>query len=52
MKFLAFAIGLFALGLSATTPARADFAAVQFGGGQRQIWQDSTDNPWATPGKG
>src|SRR5580658_10209007 len=46
MKFLAFAIGLFVLGLSAITPARADFAVVQFGGGRCQIWWDSTDNPW------
>ena len=46
MKFLAFAIGLFALGFAATTPARADFALVQFGSGHCEIWWDSSDNPW------
>jgi hypothetical protein len=46
MKFLAFAIGLFAFALSATTPARADFALIQFGNGSCEIWWDSTDNPW------
>ncbi|MGA8612289.1 MAG: hypothetical protein WB760_11320 [Xanthobacteraceae bacterium] len=45
MKFLAFAIGLFALGFSASTPTRADFAVVQFDGGHCQIWWDSSDNP-------
>jgi hypothetical protein len=46
MKCLAFAIGLFALGFAATTPARADFAVIQFGSGRCEIWWDSSDNPW------
>ena len=51
MKCLAFAIGLFALGFAATTPARADFAVIQFGSGHCEIWWDSSDNPWVTPGE-
>jgi hypothetical protein len=46
MKCLAFAIGLFALGFTPTTPARADFAVIQFGTGHCEIWWDSSDNPW------
>ena len=46
MKCLTFAIGLFAFGFAAATPARADFAVVQFGGGHCQIWWYSSDNPW------
>jgi hypothetical protein len=46
MKCLAFAIGLFALGFTTTTPARADFAVIQFSGGRCEIWWDSSDNPW------
>ncbi len=37
MKLLAFAIGRFALGFAATTPARADFALIQFGAGHCEI---------------
>jgi hypothetical protein len=46
MKSVAFAIGLVALGLAASTPARADFALVRYGNGHCQIWWDSSDNPW------
>jgi hypothetical protein len=48
MKQLAFALGLLAVGLIAATPARADFAVVQFGDGYCQIWWDSAGNPWGT----
>lgn len=46
MKRLAFAIGLLAMGFVAVTPARADYALVQFGDGYCRIWWDSLDNPW------
>jgi hypothetical protein len=46
MKCLTLAIGLFSLGFAVATPARADFAVVQFGGGHCQIWWNSSDNPW------
>jgi len=46
MKRLAFAVGLLAMGFAASTPARADFAVVQFGDGYCQIWWDSADTPW------
>lgn len=48
MNRLAFATGLLAatLGIAATTPARADFAVVQFANGYCQIWWDSGANPW------
>lgn len=46
MKQLAFAVGLLALGLAVSTPARADFAVVRFETGRCQIWWDSADNPW------
>ena len=46
MKQLAFAVGLLALGLTAATPARADFAVVKFETGYCQIWWDSADTPW------
>jgi len=48
MKRLAFAIGLLALGLAASSPAHADYAVVQYGNGHCQIWWDSSDNPWGT----
>jgi hypothetical protein len=43
---LGFAIGLLTLGFAVATPARADFAVVQFGSGHCQIWWDSGGNPW------
>jgi hypothetical protein len=46
MKKLAFAVGMLALGFTASTPARADFALVQFGNGYCQVWSDSADTPW------
>lgn len=48
MNRLAFATGLLALtlGFAAATPARADFAVVQFASGHCQIWWDSGANPW------
>jgi len=46
MKNLSLATGLLLLGFAVATPARADFAVVQFGGGRCQIWWDSGANPW------
>ena len=46
MKNLSFATSLLVLGVAFATPARADFAVVQFGSGHCQIWWDSGDNPW------
>jgi hypothetical protein len=48
MNRLAFATGFLALalGFAASTPARADFALVQFGNGHCQIWWDSGADPW------
>jgi hypothetical protein len=48
MKQLAFAVGLLAAGLFVSTPARADYAIVQFDDGHCQIWWDSAGNPWGT----
>jgi hypothetical protein len=48
MKHLIFAIGLLAVGFTASTPARADYAIVQFGDGHCRIWWDSAGNPWGT----
>jgi hypothetical protein len=41
MKRLAFAIGVVALGLSASTAARADYAVVMFKDGYCRVWNDS-----------
>jgi hypothetical protein len=48
MNRFAFAAGLLAvtLGLAAATPARADFAVVQFASGYCKIWWDSSADPW------
>lgn len=46
MNRLACSIGLLALGFAASTPARADFAVVQFADGYCRIWRDSLANPW------
>ena len=46
MNKLVFAIGLLFAGLAVSTPARADFAIVQFGDGFCRIWWDSAGNPW------
>jgi len=46
MKQLAVVVGLLAIGFVGATPARADYAVVQFGDGACRIWWDSLDNPW------
>jgi hypothetical protein len=46
MKRSVFAVGLLVAGLAMSTPARADFALVQFGDGDCRICWDSGDNPW------
>lgn len=48
MKRLAFAVGLMAAGLAVSSPARTDYAVVQFGDGFCQVWWDSAGNPWGT----
>ena len=48
MKHSALVLGVLAIGLAAATPARADFAVVQFGDGFCQIWSDTTATPWGT----
>jgi hypothetical protein len=50
MRF-AYAIGLLALALTATSPARADYAVVQFGDGYCRIWWDSADTLGASAGR-
>jgi hypothetical protein len=41
MKRLALAIALMALGFSAASPARADFAVVRFDSGYCRVWTDT-----------
>ncbi|HML06645.1 MAG TPA: hypothetical protein VK430_00755 [Xanthobacteraceae bacterium] len=48
MKRLAFAVCVLALGFSAATPARADFAVVKFEWGYCRIWWNSAANPVGT----
>jgi hypothetical protein len=48
MKRLAFGLGILALGFAASTPARADYAVVQFESGYCQIWWDSSATPWGS----
>ena len=43
MKRLAFALGVLALG--AVTPARADFAVVEFNSGYCRVWTDTEAGP-------
>lgn len=45
MKRLAFAVGLLALGFSAATPARADFAVAKFGDGYCRVWTETAFQP-------
>lgn len=45
MKRLAFAIGILALGVSASTAARADYAVVMFKDGYCRVWQNSGATP-------
>ena len=40
------AVAALALGVAASTPARADFAIVQFQDGWCKIWWDSFSTPW------
>jgi hypothetical protein len=47
MKRLALAIGIMALGLSASTVARADYAVVMFKDGYCRVWNDSSAAPVA-----
>jgi hypothetical protein len=46
MRQLAFAVGLLVTASMAVTPARADYAVVQFGDGFCRIWWDSAGTPW------
>jgi hypothetical protein len=46
MKRLALAIGFLTVALAASTPARADYAVIQFSDGRCEIWQDSGSDPW------
>jgi hypothetical protein len=47
MKHIAFAISALALGLVATTPARADFAVIKFKDtGACRAWYDHAAKPW------
>jgi len=46
MKNLVLATCFLTAALAASTPARADYAVVQFRDGHCQIWQDSVSNPW------
>jgi hypothetical protein len=48
MKRVAFAVGILALGFTATTPARADYAVVKFADGFCQIWWDAGAVPFGT----
>jgi len=45
MKKLAFALGLLVVGLSAATPASADFAVVQWKSGYCRVFGDSQFGP-------
>lgn len=45
MKYLALAIGFLTVALSASTPARADYAVIQFRDGRCEIWQDRRSDP-------
>ncbi len=46
MKQLALAVGLLVAALTGASPARADYAVVQFGDGFCRIWWDSAATPW------
>jgi hypothetical protein len=49
MKRMAFAIGVLALGFTATGPARADYAVIKFKDtGYCRAWYDHTAKPWGT----
>jgi hypothetical protein len=46
MKQLGVVICILTMGFAISTPARADFAVVQFGDGYCRIWHDSGADPW------
>jgi hypothetical protein len=46
MKRFAFALAAVLVGIVGSTPARADFAIVQFQDGWCKIWWDSAATPW------
>jgi hypothetical protein len=48
MKRLVFAIGVLALGFTASAPARADFSVVRFELGFCRIWWNNGINPIGT----
>jgi hypothetical protein len=45
MKRFVFAVGLLALGFSASTPASADFAVVKFNSGYCRVWTGTAAGP-------
>ncbi|HZR63415.1 MAG TPA: hypothetical protein VFA80_20905 [Xanthobacteraceae bacterium] len=45
---LALAVPMLALAFAASTPARADYAVIQFANGDCEVWSNSTDNPWGS----
>jgi hypothetical protein len=45
MQRLAFALGLFTVGLCVATSARADFAVIRFNSGYCRIWIDTAAGP-------
>jgi hypothetical protein len=46
MKRLTLTVGILVLGFAASTPARADYAVVQFPDGWCKIWWNSGAAPW------
>lgn len=48
LKSLALAVPMLALAFAAATPARADYALIQFASGECEVWSDSADNPWGS----
>lgn len=48
MKRLAFAVGVLALGFTASTPARADYAVVKFEWGFCRIYWNPALTPWGS----
>ncbi len=45
MKQAAFAAALTALGIAASSSARADYTVIQFASGHCEVWHDSSDDP-------
>jgi hypothetical protein len=49
MKRIVFAMGVLAMGVAATVPARADYAVLKFKDtGYCRAWYDHTAKPWGT----